>query len=81
MCSRETLRHYVPDLSIPIKELSAEEILRQFLYLDSGLGDERDQRKDVSIGLSEVNKKRRDDLKAFIMCALKKQEVREPALA
>lgn len=75
MCLRETLRSYKPDFDIEVDDLGADEVLSQYLFLASGLADEMDTKKRVSLGLSEDLKKRKDDLHQMILQALLNREL------
>lgn len=70
MSLRETFGNYRPDFDVPINELEAKEILRQFKYLASGLADEKDARKGVSLGLPGKLAARYNELQKHIEEAL-----------
>jgi hypothetical protein len=70
MCIKEKLRVYRPDFSSRIEDMDPEEILKQYLYLESGAADEKDERKSVSLGLPVHLRNRRDDLHKHIVSSL-----------
>lgn len=80
MCSKEKFRHLCPNFETPIKKLSAKEIMDQFLYLESGLADEKNP-KGISLGLSKHLTLRRDELLKIIKSALETRNVLESAEA
>jgi hypothetical protein len=69
MCLREKFRNYRPNLATPVNDLGGKEVLRQFLYLESGLADVTD-RRGVSFGLAPQLTDRRNELLAHIEGAL-----------
>lgn len=69
MCLREKFRHYRPDFQKPVRTLEADELVQQFLYLESGLADSKD-RRGISLGLPKDLSVRRDNLLCVIISAL-----------
>ncbi|MCF7843496.1 hypothetical protein K9M47_01210 [Candidatus Gracilibacteria bacterium] len=70
-----------PDLDVSVKDLLPDQVIPQLFFLFSGLADERDARKGVSLGLPIKLLARRDELLERINDALEHQYAYEQVTA
>ena len=68
--SFDVLRHHKPDHNKNINQMTAEEILQEFLFLTSGFADVQEPRKGVHMGLPPELSERKAALRLYIVLAI-----------
>jgi hypothetical protein len=67
--SLDALRHLKLDHSRPVGEMTGEEALQEYLFLESGYA-ENSERRGVCLGLSPTLERRRQELKRHITACI-----------